>query len=45
MGDGEWGMMAALRGDDIVVVPLSEAVAGLKLVPRQLYDRAASFFG
>jgi ATP-dependent phosphofructokinase / diphosphate-dependent phosphofructokinase len=42
---GDWGMMAALRGDDIVAVPLAEAVAGLKLVPQQLYDRAASFFG
>jgi ATP-dependent phosphofructokinase / diphosphate-dependent phosphofructokinase len=43
--DGEWGMMAALRGDEIVAVPLAEAVAGLKLVPRELYDRAAAFFG
>jgi 6-phosphofructokinase 1 len=43
--DGEWGMMAALRGDDIVAVPLTEAVAGLKLVPRELYNRAAAFFG
>jgi 6-phosphofructokinase 1 len=43
--DGEWGMMTALRGDEIVAVPLTEAVAGLKLVPRDLYDRAAAFFG
>jgi ATP-dependent phosphofructokinase / diphosphate-dependent phosphofructokinase len=43
--DREWGMMAALRGDEIVAVPLAEAVAGLKLVPRELYDRAAAFFG
>jgi len=42
---GDWGMMAALRGDDIVAVPLAEAVAGLKVVPRELYDRAAAFFG
>jgi phosphofructokinase-like protein len=42
---GEWGMMAALRGDDIVAVPLAEAVADLKVVPRELYDRAAAFFG
>ena len=42
---GDWGMMAALRGDDIVAVPLVEAVADLKLVPRELYDRAAAFFG
>ncbi|HXD70291.1 MAG TPA: ATP-dependent 6-phosphofructokinase [Gaiellales bacterium] len=42
---GDWGMMAALRGDDIVAVPLAEAVANLKVVPRELYDRAAAFFG
>ncbi len=42
---GDWGMMAALRGDGRVAVPLAEAVADLKLVPRELYDRAASFFG
>jgi len=42
---GEFGQMAALRGDDIVAVPLEEAVAGLKLVPRELYDRAAAIFG
>jgi ATP-dependent phosphofructokinase / diphosphate-dependent phosphofructokinase len=42
---GDWGMMAALRGDDIVAVPIAEAVAELKLVPRDLYDKAAAFFG
>jgi len=42
---GDWGMMAALRGDDIVAVPLAEAVADLKVVPRELYHRAAAFFG
>ena len=42
---GDWGMMAALRGDDIIAVPLAEAVADLKVVPRELYDRAAAFFG
>jgi ATP-dependent phosphofructokinase / diphosphate-dependent phosphofructokinase len=42
---GDWGMMAALRGDDIVAVPIAEAVAELKLVPRELYDKAAAFFG
>jgi len=42
---GDWGMMAALRGDDIVAVPLAEAVSDLKVVPRELYDRAAAFFG
>jgi 6-phosphofructokinase 1 len=43
--DGAWGMMAALRGDEIVAVPIAEAVAELKLVPRELYDQAATFFG
>jgi 6-phosphofructokinase 1 len=42
---GDWGMMAALHGDDIVAVPMAEAVADLKVVPRELYDRAAAFFG
>jgi phosphofructokinase-like protein len=43
--EGAWGMMAALRGDEIVAVPIAEAVAELKLVPRELYDQAATFFG
>jgi 6-phosphofructokinase 1 len=43
--EGAWGMMAALRGDDVVAVPIAEAVSELKLVPRELYDQAAVFFG
>jgi 6-phosphofructokinase len=43
--DGEWGHMAALRGDDIIAVPLTDAVAQLKLVPQSLYDQASAFFG
>jgi len=42
---GEWGMMAALRGDAVISVPLSEALADLKRVPRELYDIARTFFG
>jgi phosphofructokinase-like protein len=42
---GEWGAMAALRGDEIVSVPLSEAVAELKTVPPAWYDVARAFFG
>ena len=42
---GEFGQMAALRGDDIVAVPLAEATAELKLVPRDWYDVAQAFFG
>jgi ATP-dependent phosphofructokinase / diphosphate-dependent phosphofructokinase len=43
--DGEFGQMAALRGDAIVSVPLAEAVAELKKVPRDWYDVAKAFFG
>ena len=42
---GEFGQMAALRGDDIVAVPLAEATAELKLVPRDWYEVARAFFG
>ena len=42
---GEWGAMAALRGDEIVAVPLSDAVAELKTVPPAWYDVARAFFG
>ena len=42
---GAWGMMAALRGDAIVAVPIADAVAELKVVPKELYDQAAAFFG
>jgi hypothetical protein len=37
--------MAALRGDDVVAVPLAEATAKLKVVPREWYDVARAFFG
>jgi 6-phosphofructokinase len=43
--EGSWGMMAALRGDEIVAVPISEAVAQLKVVPRELYEQSGAFFG
>ena len=42
---GEFGQMAALRGDDVVAVPLAEATAQLKVVPREWYDVARAFFG
>jgi phosphofructokinase-like protein len=42
---GEFGVMAALRGDDIVVVSLEEATAELKTVPDAWYDVARAFFG
>ena len=43
--EGRFGTMAALRGDDIVAVPLRDAVAQLKAVPPAWYDVARAFFG
>jgi phosphofructokinase-like protein len=42
---GEFGQMAALRGDDIVAVSLAEATAQLKTVPPEWYAVAQAFFG
>jgi phosphofructokinase-like protein len=41
---GQFGQMAALRGDDIVAVPLEEATAELKTVPPDWYAVAQAFF-
>ncbi len=43
--EGRYGTMAALQGDDIVAVPLADAVAELKKVPPHWYDVARAFFG
>jgi 6-phosphofructokinase 1 len=43
--DGDFGKMVALRGTDIVRVPLSEATAELKTVPPERYREAEVFFG
>ena len=40
-----WGRMAALHGDEVVSVPLTEATAELKLVPQSWYNTAKTFFG
>jgi 6-phosphofructokinase len=42
---GDYGQMAALRGDDVIAVPLAEATAELKTVPAEWYDVAKTFFG
>jgi ATP-dependent phosphofructokinase / diphosphate-dependent phosphofructokinase len=42
---GASGVMVALRGTDIVQVPLAEATAQLKLVPLERYAEAEVFFG
>ncbi|MEU2793483.1 6-phosphofructokinase [Streptomyces sp. NPDC007100] len=43
--DGDYGRMVALRGTDIVRVPLAEATAKLKTVDPRLYAEAGVFFG
>jgi 6-phosphofructokinase 1 len=43
--DGAFGMMMALRGTNIVPVPLAEATRELKVVPSELYAEAEVFFG
>ncbi|MEJ7772004.1 MAG: 6-phosphofructokinase [Geodermatophilaceae bacterium] len=43
--DSDWGVMVALRGTDIVRVPLAEATAELKTVPPHRYAEAEVFFG
>ena len=43
--DGDWGKMVALRGTDIVRVPLADATETLKTVSPELYSEAEVFFG
>jgi 6-phosphofructokinase 1 len=45
VADGAFGMMVALRANDIVRVPLTEALSELKLVPPERYAEAEIFFG
>ncbi len=42
---GQFGTMVALRGTDIIGVPLRDATSELKLVPADRYAEAAIFFG
>jgi 6-phosphofructokinase 1 len=42
---GEHGVMVALRGTEMVPVPLAEAVEGIRGVDERLYEVASSFFG
>jgi 6-phosphofructokinase 1 len=41
----DWGKMVALRGTDIVRVPLADATTELKTVKPELYAEAEVFFG
>jgi 6-phosphofructokinase 1 len=43
--EGRFGSMAALRGNEIVDVPLADAVAERKTVPEHWYEVARAFFG
>ncbi|GGW92612.1 6-phosphofructokinase [Streptomyces chryseus] len=43
--DGDFGTMVALRGTDIVRVPMAEATARLKTVDPALYVEVGVFFG
>jgi 6-phosphofructokinase 1 len=43
--EGEFGVMVALRGTDIVRVPIDAGVAQLKTVDGHLFDTASVFFG
>ncbi|ANN16511.1 6-phosphofructokinase [Amycolatopsis orientalis] len=45
VADGDFGVMVALRGTDIVRVKLAEATAELKTVPVERYEEAEVFFG
>jgi 6-phosphofructokinase 1 len=45
VADKDFGKMVALRGADIIRVPLSEGTAELKLVSPEEYAEAAVFFG
>jgi 6-phosphofructokinase 1 len=45
VNDGESGVMVALRGTDIVRVPLAEATKELKTVSLERYEEVEVFFG
>jgi 6-phosphofructokinase 1 len=45
VADGAFGQMVALRGTDIIRVPIAEATRELKLVPPERYAEAEIFFG
>jgi ATP-dependent phosphofructokinase / diphosphate-dependent phosphofructokinase len=42
--DGAWGQMVALRSGSVVLVPLTDAIANLKVVEPALWDDASQFF-
>jgi len=42
---GEFGRMAALRGNEVTSIPLADATRTLKRVPTEYFDVARVFFG
>src|SRR5262249_32167017 len=42
--EGQFGQMAALRGNDIAVVPLSQAVSAAKRLDMRYYEEVRNFF-
>ncbi|HNQ35040.1 MAG TPA: ATP-dependent 6-phosphofructokinase [bacterium] len=44
VSEGKFGMMAALRGQEVIGVPLAEALANLKVVDKAWLDLARVFF-
>lgn len=44
INDGNFGKMTALKGNEILPVPLSEATSELKFVPPEMYELAKTFF-
>lgn len=42
---GDFGKMVALRGTEIVAIPIEDAVSKLKTVQTDYYDMARTFFG
>jgi len=42
---GSWGMMTALQATQIRLVPLAEAVASMRTVPLEEYERYGVLFG
>jgi phosphofructokinase-like protein len=43
--EGRFGLMTALRGEDVVAAPLADATGKLRTVPREYYALAEAFFG
>jgi ATP-dependent phosphofructokinase / diphosphate-dependent phosphofructokinase len=43
--ESAWGMMTALRSTEIELVPLAEAVAQVRRVPVEEFERYGAFFG